>query len=645
MAVPWSVSPEPIRELSGGVVAYNEEANLRGAVRSLLDQHLPDGVRWRNVWVVASGCTDGTVGVAETLASEDPRIRVLVESDRGGKARALGAVFARAEGDALVLLNSDARAEPGAVAHLVSVASGKSAPYAVMGRPVVPATVGGPLSPMLRWMWELHHEFHLELLADGRGGHLSDELLLLSLPTVVPPPAGTINDGSYLAVWLAQHAGGRWYAPDARVAIQIPSRLRDHLHQRRRIHVGNGQVASLLRTPPATIPEQFFRRPAATLRLLRRLLARPNGVRDFGRLAAAELASYGLAAWDLLPPRRDHVRWQRIELPSSGSAPSAPAESETRDSDGTERRVAAMLRVARQFDTGLDLARLRDLLPADGPATPAAVERWILERPTIGRLDAGRIFAPEAEGRGTADRERRAAAYRRYATAVVEGPLGFAAPLVRCVGVSGSVAYGEARPGDDLDLFVVPRTGALWWFLLRAYVHLRLAPPVAVDGERPEVCLNYVVEDASAAREFAARDGLLYAREALSVRAIAGDPYYRGLLASAPWMRSELPRLWDQRSADPGGIDPQPAPRGIRLLNALVFPFLATYLQLVGLVRSSHGRRARGADGEFRTETALHRVAFASRRFERLRSDYGERRSVDSPADATPAPSGAPAAR
>ncbi len=645
MAARWG-GPEPvgrIQELAGGVVAFNEEANLRGAVRSLLDQRLPTGVRWGDVWVVASGCTDGTVAVAESLAGEDPRVRVVVEPDRGGKARALGAVFARARGDALVLLNSDARAEPGSVAELVSAAGGKSAPYAVMGRPVIPASTTGRWTPMLRWMWDLHHEFHLDLLADGHGSHLSDELLLVSLPTVAPPPIGVINDGSYLAVWLAQRAGGRWYAPRAQVAIQVPARLRDHLHQRRRIHVGNGQVASLLREPPSTIPEQFFRRPGATVRLLVRLLRRENGISEFARLATAEWASYALAAWDRLPPRRDHIRWQRIERPTTptGRGGDRPPLGGT----PTEERLTSLLRIAQRFDAGVDVAQLHELLPSDAPPTPAALENWIRTRPDLALVRDGRVFATTPPGRPDPGRRDLATEYRRCGDRLWSGPLRFAQSLARCAGISGSVAYGEPRRGDDLDLFVVLRSGSLWWFLARAYLNLRRARWRDPDVGAPEVCLNYVIEDRAVVAEFAGRDGLLFAREALSVDLLAGDPYYRGLLASAPWMRSELPRLYDRRTVAPGAIEPRLAPLGVRVLNALVFPVLASYLQLVGLLRNAHARRSGPSDSQFRTETGWRRVAFASARFERLRTEYGEGTAPGPAPEAGAAPSRAAAAR
>ncbi|HUI38952.1 MAG TPA: glycosyltransferase, partial [Thermoplasmata archaeon] len=219
--------PAPLR-LTAGVVAYNEELSLEGALHSLLTQELPPGASWDAVWVVASGCTDGTVEVARRVMAGDARVHLVVEEERRGKTRAMQQVFEKATGDALVLLNADARAEAGAIASLLEVAPWGAPPWAVMARPVIRDERTGPWAGAIRSMWEVHNRFHGLLQEEGGGGHLSDELLLLSLPNHPQLPEGIIGDGSYLGVWLEQN-GGRWrYAENARVTIQIPHALKDH---------------------------------------------------------------------------------------------------------------------------------------------------------------------------------------------------------------------------------------------------------------------------------------------------------------------------------------------------------------------------------------------------------------------------------
>ena len=68
-----------------GLMAYNEEANVAAALRSVLAQQGPH-VRLHSVTVVASGCTDRTVPRAREAAGGDPRVRVLEQPRREGKA-------------------------------------------------------------------------------------------------------------------------------------------------------------------------------------------------------------------------------------------------------------------------------------------------------------------------------------------------------------------------------------------------------------------------------------------------------------------------------------------------------------------------------------------------------------------------------
>ena len=96
----------------------------------------------------------------------------------------------------------------------------------------------------------------------------------------------------------------------------------------------------------------------------------------------------------------------------------------------------------------------------------------------------------------------RASHYRRHAEVLWDGPLAFAKGLIPVYGITGSVAFGEPRPGDDLDMFVVTRSGSLWWFLARSYLALQLARLRDPTLREPTPCLNYVLEDGPVASEF-----------------------------------------------------------------------------------------------------------------------------------------------
>jgi Glycosyl transferase family 2 len=625
------------RVIAGGIVAHNDERRIGRSIRSLLGQRLPPGTEWGRIWVVASGCTDATVEVARTVAEVDPRVALVVEPERRGKAAALGEVLRRAQGESLILLNSDAVAAQGSVDALLSKARDKPRPFAVMGRPKVAPSRSGGWVASLDWMWQLHHELHLEMLSDGTGGHLSDELLLVSLPAFPWIEDGIINDGSYCAVWLQNHAGGCWYAPEAEVSVEVPSTPSDHLKQRRRIHVGNAQVAARLGRPPTTAARYFLDHPFQAVRGVRRALGRGNGIPHLVRVGALELAAHLLAAWDRIPPRRDHVLWGRIR-----PAPDPPDVDPVPDGEAVERRLRTLRDVAQEFGATLTPERVTELLPASGPTTTGDLETYLCERGESAMLRAGNSTVGSDDRALPESRLERGERYLARARRLWTGPLASVRPWVRCVGVTGSTAYGEPEDGDDLDFFVVTRRGTLALVLGMTYLALRLERLRSGRRSDPPACFNYVVDERRAAAELADGRGLLFAREALTARMIVGDPYYRGLLAHAHNLAAEFPRLYAARTSAPGDARPGPTSIGPRALGALVFLPLAGYLQLVGLARNARARREGRASDVFRTVTRPQRVAFASRRFEQLRELY--QRPAAS-AQAVAAPSRIPTAR
>jgi glycosyltransferase involved in cell wall biosynthesis len=112
---PAARAPAPPIRLDAGIVAHNEERSVGIAIDSLRAQALPANVAWGTIWVVASGCTDRTEAIVAERSARDPRVRLLAQPVRRGKAAALKEVFRRARGEGLVLLNADARAAPDAV--------------------------------------------------------------------------------------------------------------------------------------------------------------------------------------------------------------------------------------------------------------------------------------------------------------------------------------------------------------------------------------------------------------------------------------------------------------------------------------------------------------------------------------------------
>jgi len=611
------------RVLVGGIVAHNEERTLERAVRSLVAQELPSGVRWGTIWIVASGCTDSTVSVAERLAGEDPRLRLVVEPERKGKSRAVSEVVRRAEGDLLVLLNADAVAEPGALRALLRDSEGAIPPFAVMARPLPRVEPPTPLGRMVALLWDVHHELHLEVPIAPEGSNLSDELLLLSLPQVRVLREGIINDGASLGVCLRRNGGSVRYSPAAVVRIAVPSTLVDFLRQRRRIRTGYGQIAREFGTSPMTLPRLAITDPHRALRVLGRSLRSGRyGLRDLGALVVGEISAFLLSTWDALPPRKDHVNWERI-------GPAAPAlepvvrrtPPPTVPRTTPDARIEALLRVAQRHRAGLTVDELVSLLPSDGPLDRAELLRWAEGRSDLVRLDGDHVYPTGAAAIGAHERRARAERYQTAARALVAEHLAPVMPWVRCVGITGSTAYGMPERGDDLDLFVVTRRGALWVFLTYTYLAVRLRYGGGRPEERPTPCFNFALDDDLARREFVRPQGLLFAREALTARILHGDDYYGALLAASPWLREELPRLYDERRLTAVDTTLPPVPVLVRVLNSALYLPVAAYLHLVGLRRSARVGRDGESHGRFRVVTGSGRLSLVTERFELIRSE------------------------
>ncbi len=307
--------PSAVR-LVGATVAFNEEQRIVASIRSLLDQDLPPGVRWESIWVVASGCGDRT---AERARETDPRVKVIEESTRSGKAAAICEVFRQAKGggDYLVLLNADAQAEPNAIRQLLSRATGIAPPFAVMGRPTPPDDRTGGFTDSIRLLWELHHRFHARMIREGRSTNLSDELLLLPLSNLPPIADGIVNDGGFVGAWLRKVGGTPLYAEQALVTIEAARRFQDQVVQRRRILWGHRQIQGEVGVTPTTWSRYATQRPRDAIRLLAESVrSQPTGWRSLLALVAAELVARVLASWDRVPPRRGHTLWETIPEPA-----------------------------------------------------------------------------------------------------------------------------------------------------------------------------------------------------------------------------------------------------------------------------------------------------------------------------------------
>jgi|GEM_PF-720304 len=217
-----------------GVMAYNEEQNIRQILHALLNQQLIN-CHVIEIVVVASGCTDRTVQLAQQIAREYPLIKVEVQAERAGKAAAINRLIELARGDIIVLAGADTLPDPTAIEHLVQPFNDPN--VGMTGARVVP--LNDPrtfLGFTVQLLWHMHHRMALRWPKLGE---------LVAFRNVVPAlPADSATDEVALEALVTAQGYQLAYAPEAVVYNRGPQTLSDFVLQRRRIFAGHLHIAA-----------------------------------------------------------------------------------------------------------------------------------------------------------------------------------------------------------------------------------------------------------------------------------------------------------------------------------------------------------------------------------------------------------------
>lgn len=216
-------------DLSIGIMAYNEEANIGRLLRSVLCQRFTHGYL-KEIFVVASGCTDRTEEIVRDFMKDDRRIRLLIQDQREGKASAINLFLSKASGDILILESGDTVPEEGTLDKLVG-------PFE---DPVIGMTGAHPIPVNLKstfigftvhLMWSLHHK--IALMTPKLGELVAFKNFVTEIPSDT-----AVDEASIEAI--VRGAGYQLrYVPDAIVINKGPENIKDFIKQRRRITAGH----------------------------------------------------------------------------------------------------------------------------------------------------------------------------------------------------------------------------------------------------------------------------------------------------------------------------------------------------------------------------------------------------------------------
>ncbi|MFA6217619.1 MAG: glycosyltransferase [Candidatus Omnitrophota bacterium] len=224
------------RDFSVGIMAFNEENALPLLFDDLLLQKL-EKFSMREVIVVASGCTDNTQLMAEEAKRKYPNVKLIIQSQREGKASAVKLFLKAAESGLLVLVSADVRVSEGSLERLLIPLLEDSVGMTV-GRAMPVNSQDSFIGFSVNYLWHMHHQMSLvrpkasEILA------MRNCVKHIDIQTAV--------DDSYLEAMLSKQGLAIKYVSGAVVYNKGPETLAEFFCQRERIYTGHLWLRSKL---------------------------------------------------------------------------------------------------------------------------------------------------------------------------------------------------------------------------------------------------------------------------------------------------------------------------------------------------------------------------------------------------------------
>ena len=219
-----------------GIAAHNEEANIGRLLQRLQAQRLTT-VAPSEILVISSGGTDRTDAIVGEWLTREPRLQLLLQPRREGKASAINLILRQARERVVVISSADLLPEVDAIEKLVAPFADREVGMTSC-RPVPvddPDTFMGFCTHLL---WNLHHQINLRSFKAG-------EMIAFRKIFERIPYKTSVDEASIEPVIRGQGYGVR-YVPDAIVYNKGPATVADFLRQRRRIYAGHLDVEQLL---------------------------------------------------------------------------------------------------------------------------------------------------------------------------------------------------------------------------------------------------------------------------------------------------------------------------------------------------------------------------------------------------------------
>jgi GT2 family glycosyltransferase len=303
------------------VAAYNEAGRIERKLRSVLAQDYPGKL---TVIVASDGSDDGTPAIVAGL--QRPEVRVL-DLPRSGKAAALGAAVAAADGEILAFSDANSILGPDCIRRLVRAFADPEVGGVAGNQVYVRGDDVDAIAVGERSYWDFDRAMKQ---AQSRAGNViagTGALYAIRRDLFKAIPAG-VNDDFFLSLSVIDAGYRLVFEPEATAYEPVsPSRS---LEYARRVRVMTRGLRCVAAVPRVLDPRRtgFYALQVLSHKVLMRVMAVPLAVLAMAsvrlyprgaiyRLAAwAQLAFYGLATAGLALARRDLGHHPLLALPA-----------------------------------------------------------------------------------------------------------------------------------------------------------------------------------------------------------------------------------------------------------------------------------------------------------------------------------------
>ncbi len=251
--------------------------------------------------------------LAKELAGRDPRLVVLYERKREGKASALNKIIGHASGDILVLASADIKLAQNTIPRLVEGLANNQEWGAVDSN--VELVNGDKLlmDRVSNVLWDIHNATLNKLDGQDRLGQIAGDLVALRRDIVDQLP-DVINDDAYLALKVQEKGFRVKRVQNALVWIVGPRTPTDYVYQRSRVLRGHLQLIRRFGKMPTTFEFEMLRKPRQCLRVLAETVTKlgPSYLLPVFMAGFLELVSFHIAVISSVT-KRGHGPWRTIE--------------------------------------------------------------------------------------------------------------------------------------------------------------------------------------------------------------------------------------------------------------------------------------------------------------------------------------------